>query len=802
MRPPVTTQNDKWPRQPFVGLALTAALGILCADFAPTTTQFVLGTIALLAVVALFSQNSIATYAFVAASFFYLHSLRVIDTPALRLAAEIGNQPRNCTVQGVVVSEPKSSPSGFVSFLFALQTIGSETEHRSSHATIFVRSRAAAEFGDELQLFGVLEPVFPPRNPGEFDFRSYLARRDVRTQLFVSYEGDQTLIRHRGGNHVLRAAQKSRRWLQKVLSRGLEDSPDVEGLITGMVLGLRHQTPEDIEEPFQQTGTLHLFAVAGLHVGIVAQLLWIVTRVAQLRRRVAVVLIIPALLFYAAITGLHVSSVRAALMSSVLLAGFLAERRVFTLNSLAAAAMLILCWDTNQLFSLGFQLSFSVVAAIILFADRIFQWLRRVFAADPFLPRSLFSRTRRIADRTTELIVRGASVSFAAWLGSLPLMLWYYNLVTPISLLANLIVVPIAFFILAAGLLSIIAAPISATLSVVFNNTNWLLAQLVLSVVHFLAQVPTGHFYVERPHWPAGTRAEITVLDLGSGGAAHVRTRRSDWMFDAGAQRDFERVVRDYLRTRGINRLDGLLITHGDSGHVGGASALLHDFHPRQVIDTSARDRSPLHRALIAEIQNYKIDRTLVATGNELTLSKSVRVRVLFPPQGFQAKIADDQALVAQLLIDKKPRVLFLSDSGQATEEKLLRSGIDLHSDVIVKGQHHSGISGSAKFIDAVHPKVIIATSRNFPNSERITDEWAQMVRLRRIKLFRQDESGAVELKIFSGRLGSALLYHWRNFPQHEPMNVQTAFAEMLFESCCRQNQIVGRSRHKFLNSH
>ena len=70
-----------------------------------------------------------------------------------------------------------------------------------------------------------------------------------------------------------------------------------------MVLGLRHQTPEDIEEPFQQTGTLHLFAVAGLHVGIVAQLLWIVATVVQLRRKLAIALIIPALLFYAAITG-------------------------------------------------------------------------------------------------------------------------------------------------------------------------------------------------------------------------------------------------------------------------------------------------------------------------------------------------------------------------------------------------------------------------------------------------------------------------------------------------------------------
>ncbi len=738
-----------WAREPFVGLAIAAGLGILCADSAPNISSTALNAVGVLAIIALLWQRSIAAYALVGAGFFYLHSLQLVDTPGLRLAREIGEQTLNLTADGIVISEPKTSSSGVVSFLFELKTIGSETEQQKSRATIYVRSRAPAEFGDELQIFGMAGPVSPPRNPGQFDMRSYLARRDVRSQLFVSYAGDQTLVRHRGGNPILRAAQKSRRWLQKVLSRGIEDSPEAEGLITGMVLGLRHQTPEDIEEPFQQTGTLHLFAVAGLHVGIVAQLLWVVATMARLRRRLAIALIIPTLLFYAAITGLHVSSVRAALMSSVVLGGFLAERRVFTLNSLAAAAMLILCWDPNQLFSLGFQLSFCVVAAIVLFADPIFQWLQRFVAADPFLPRSLFSRTRRLTDRSLQLIARGASVSFAAWIGSLPLMLWYYNLVTPISLLANLVVVPIAFFILAGGLLSMIAAPISSSLSIIFNNANWAFAQVVLAVVHFFAQLPTGHFYAEHPHWPTGAIAEITVLDVGTGGATHIQTRRSNWLFDAGGQRDYERILRGYLRTRGINRLDGLILSHGDAGHLGGASDVLHDFRPRHVLDTAAHDRSRFHRAFVAELQNDKIERTLVAAGEELHLSRRVGLRVLFPPKGFEARIADDQALVAQLLIDKQPRVLFVSDSGTATEDKLLRSGIDLRSDIIVKGQHHSGISGSATFLDAVHPRVIIATSRSFPNSERITDEWAEMVRARGIKLFRQDESGAVELKFF-----------------------------------------------------
>ncbi|MEY2480652.1 MAG: competence protein ComEC [Verrucomicrobiota bacterium] len=359
------------PRQPFVGMALAAAIGIAIADFAPTHGSWFGVVVVGLAVVALLRHDALATYAFVAASFFFLHSLRTTDSAGLQLARELGERSRAVNVRGSVVSEPKVAGNGFASFLLQLDSIEFEGRGETSRATLFVRWRGSVEFGDELQLFGMAEPIEPPRNPGELDMRAYLARRDVRRELFVRYAEDGVLINHAGGNPILRAAQKSRDWMQRTLCRGLDDSPDVEGLISGMVLGLRHQTPEDIEEPFQQTGTLHLFAVAGLHVGIVARLLWILATVARLPRKWAAALIIPALFFYAAITGLHTSSVRAALMSAVLLGGFLIERKVLPLNSLAAAAVLILCWDTNELFSIGFQLSFAVVGGILLLTTNL-----------------------------------------------------------------------------------------------------------------------------------------------------------------------------------------------------------------------------------------------------------------------------------------------------------------------------------------------------------------------------------------------------------------------------------------------
>jgi competence protein ComEC len=88
-----------------------------------------------------------------------------------------------------------------------------------------------------------------------------------------------------------------------------------------------------------------------------------------------------------------------------------------------------------------------------------------------------------------------------------------------------------------------------------------------------------------------------------------------------------------------------------------------------------------------------------------------------------------------------------MSDNGGATEKLLIGSGVELRSDVLIKGQHHSGSSGSDIFLDAVQPRLIVATSRDFPQQERISDEWAERVRARGIKLFRQDETGAVELE-------------------------------------------------------
>jgi competence protein ComEC len=218
-------------------------------------------------------------------------------------------------------------------------------------------------------------------------------------------------------------------------------------------------------------------------------------------------------------------------------------------------------------------------------------------------------------------------------------------------------------------------------------------------------------------------------------------------LFDCGNERTYQRVVREYLHWAGVNRLSGLLLTHGDSLHLGGAAELLNDFPHVRVIDNPAPDRSTIHRRLRQLFQERGIKPTALAAGDSFSLSSDVTADVLFPPRNFSSPIADDQAYVIHLLVAPATWILFMSDSGIKTEQALLASHLNLQSDIVVKGQHHFGESGSEAFLEATRPRLIIATSRDFPDYERISDAWAENLRERGIKLFRQDETGAVTLR-------------------------------------------------------
>src|SRR2546423_6866424 len=208
---------EAWPRQRFFGLAISAMAGIVVADNWPHYSLTVVVLFAAIATLGWFSRRSLPIYALLGLGFFLVHSLRTTNSPGQQLARALRDEPRPITVRGTVISEPRISERGSASFLFQAELIEIDGQSHLCQAKLFTRWRHAVEFGDELKLFGTAQKIEGPRNPGEFDLRAYLVREDVHRALIVRYPENGAVLRQGGGNPILRAAQKSRAWMQATI---------------------------------------------------------------------------------------------------------------------------------------------------------------------------------------------------------------------------------------------------------------------------------------------------------------------------------------------------------------------------------------------------------------------------------------------------------------------------------------------------------------------------------------------------------------------------------------------------------
>jgi len=734
---------------PFVSLIGLAICGIVASDHFLLPSLVWLGVTTCSAAMFLVTSRKIAFATLVVSAFATVQVWQSHESQAARFAAWLGSNTQAAEARGVVRSEPRVFPGERSSYELELSQLRLEgIELEPSFRLLVLQDGPAPAYGDELELRGTLARIEAPRNPGQFDFAAWAARHGVFTQLSVSQSRGARVLRTAQGNPLVSFALEARARLRATLVEGVSD-PTVADLLVAMVLGDVSSLPENIQEEFRGTGTFHLFSVSGLHVGMIGVLLWYVFKILQVPRRHAAAWIIPLLFFYVLMTGLKAASLRSALMASIVLLGMMTNRRPVLINNLCAAGFLILLVNTNELFNPGFQLSFCVVAAIVLFAGPLSSLLATPFRPDPFLPPRLLSWPRRLATSSGARFASLVAVSAAAWIGSLPLTMGYFHLVSLTSLPANVFAVPLSFAIMAVALIALGTGSVSVWLASIYNQTNWLLAKLLLEIVHAFASVPGSFFYVRIPEHPAPV-AEIVVFDFGAGGGSWISAQGNHWLIDGGPAYGHDSVLLPFLRSRGLRALDGFLITHGDSGHIGSALQLVRTCPPARVVDSTLDDRSASRRRLHAELSQLGVPKSLHRSGDWIPLGPEARLQILYPPGEVLRSVSDDKALVVQLRAGPT-RILFMSDAGLHTEEWLMRNvPQELSSDILIKGAPREGPSGDGAFVSAVSPRAVIATSAEFPSSERIPLHFAEDLRTQGIRLFTQDRCGAVAIKIFS----------------------------------------------------
>ncbi|MGF1450023.1 MAG: ComEC/Rec2 family competence protein [Opitutales bacterium] len=351
------------------------------------------------------------------------------------------------------------------------------------------------------------------------DYDRYLVRSGVRFSLSRGYVEERV-----NAPPAWRLA--TARWAQAIdrqLHLGTHDERTrrLADLSAAMALGRKDRLSLEQRAQFSATGVMHLFAISGLHVGIVAVLVFFALRLLLSRlfaRRVRLGRLTEflcgsgILLVYVAVTGFPPSAVRAWLMVSAFWSSRVVRRRGAPMAALSASALLVLIWEPRQLFDLGFQLSYAVVAGILLYGAPLAESANRRWTLWADLPNDDLGRVRRWLRGLRDGSVQLLAISLAALCLSAPLTVGAFNILAPMGLLLNLLLVPLAGVALTGALLSTGFGLASlAGVGAFINHGTWLILWLMEGVVQSVQGLPASAFILQ---WRAAWLSEAVLVVL------------------------------------------------------------------------------------------------------------------------------------------------------------------------------------------------------------------------------------------------------------------------------------------------
>jgi ComEC/Rec2-related protein len=554
------------PRIPLAGPFIAACVGIFLSD-THWDSWLVFGELfCLFGLIALVWRKTLLTLAATALFFAFWHAFLTDHDQGFQLSftAGLNNHVHRCIL---------CAQSDSTSFHWANRTKQRFHAEMREVDGFPVRFRASVElsgspiqYGDAIAVDGRFALPEEPLNPGEFDYRNFLRRQSVYL-VFQSIPGSKTQILSGGGaNPLVGFALRVRHGIEGIPVASLEEDPPIQGLIRGILFGDRSTIPPIIMDELQDTGTLHLFVIDGLKVTLLAGISWAVMRVARLGRRWTIILIVP-LLLYCAGTGLSIASLRATIMSAILLFGVALERPVLAKNVLSGAGLFLLLLDPQQLFQLGFQISFVTVAALTIATKPLAHLLFLPVRPDPWIPQRLLHPARRALSRIAQHGCELLSVCSVCWFATLPFAWLTFHRISWCSIVANFATVPLGASMLALGISSILTAPFSRWTSLCLNNTNWLLGHLFLGVVHMFTALPYQSTNAGEP----GVRdhPKLVILASGRSNSIYLHAGAADTFINPGSDAKYRRITQPFLRYQGVNQLCLLESGRHDADHEG-----------------------------------------------------------------------------------------------------------------------------------------------------------------------------------------------------------------------------------------
>jgi len=339
-------------------------------------------------------------------------------------------------------------------------------------------------YGDYLQLEGKLHRPYNFSNETNFSYRDYLQNRGIYFILSVKKDSDIQILAQNKGSRLKAYSLRLRQNLSNIFSEHL--TRNEAGIMKAILLGDRSTIVKPVRALFVQTGTAHILAISGLHIGVVAALFLLLVKLIPIGGKWQLAGAIGFLIFYAFLTGGRPSVVRATIMMVVFLVSFIVEKERDVLNTLFLAAMIILIYNPLNLFDIGFQLSFICVLSIIFLNNR----LKRLGSTRPF------KRKDNSIDRFVQFVLRSIAVSTAIWIGVAGFIAYYFGIITPVTIFANLLIVPFISVIVTLGFGLLICGIVFPSLAYLFAVCLKIALNAMVGIIFLFDKVPFAYIYV------------------------------------------------------------------------------------------------------------------------------------------------------------------------------------------------------------------------------------------------------------------------------------------------------------------
>ncbi|MFC1643697.1 ComEC/Rec2 family competence protein, partial [Chlamydiota bacterium] len=343
--------------------------------------------------------------------------------------------------------------------------------------------------GQIMDVKGLLMMPDLPSKPWEYDYKEYLSRQEIYSVLYVNSETDIFPKPEIKLSLFNRVSDYLRVRIKKVLLSG-EDKNHRKNILAAMILGDRGGIPPEIKEIFIQTNTMHVLAISGLHVCIIAGLIFLFTGLLFVPLRWRYFLTVCFLLIYVVISGGRSSVLRATIMISFVLIGKMLNRKGESLNTIGLSALLMLIINPFLLFDAGFQLSYVTVISIIIIAPILDSLWQKKFCYEANI-----KKVYRKNDYIIRWLGKTLSVGIAAWLGSFPLVLYYFKIISPFSFIINIIVIIFLFLILIVGFFTVIIGQIFFVISLLLGKFNNIIISSLLAFLSMASNIPGCYFY-------------------------------------------------------------------------------------------------------------------------------------------------------------------------------------------------------------------------------------------------------------------------------------------------------------------